>query len=303
MSFRPAYIEVLESGRLAERIEQAEKILESCTLCPRQCRVNRLAGETGFCKTSRLARIASIHAHFGEERPLVGKHGSGTIFVSHCNLLCIFCQNYDISHLGWGEEVDDNTFAHLMLTLQAQGCHNINIVTPSHVVYQLLCALRIAAEKGLQIPLVYNSGGYDSVETLRLLDGIVDIYMPDFKFWDPGIAEKACNAPDYPDVAKKAVMEMHRQVGDLVIGDDGLAKRGLLVRHLVLPSGLSQTREVMRFLATRVSKNTYVNVMSQYRPCGKADKIPELSVPLSPAEFHEALAIAREEGIRRLDRP
>ncbi|MDA8138379.1 MAG: radical SAM protein [Desulfobacteraceae bacterium] len=275
--------------------------LKCCTLCPRQCAVDRSAGDTGFCQTGARAKVASYNAHFGEEAPLVGRYGSGTIFFSHCNLLCNFCQNYEISHLGEGREVTDRQLADLMLDLQAAGCHNINFVTPSHVVPQILAALLTAAGDGLRIPLVFNTGGYDTVETLKLLEGIVDIYMPDFKFWDSEMAEKTCQAPDYPEVARAALLEMHRQVGDLFIDAYGLAQRGLLVRHLVMPKGMAGTRQAMRFIAANLSRNTYVNIMPQYRPCGRAHDIPELRGALTSTEFNQALKEANEEGITRLD--
>jgi putative pyruvate formate lyase activating enzyme len=250
-----------------------------------------------------LASVSSFNAHFGEEAPLVGEHGSGTVFFTHCNLLCLFCQNFDISHQGIGEEVSDEQLAGIMLALQRQGCHNINFVTPSHVVPQILAALAIAASNGLSVPLVYNSGGYDLPETLKLLDGVIDIYMPDFKFWDPEIARKTCDAEDYPEVARQALKEMHRQVGELVLNESGVARRGLLVRHLVLPAGMAGTRQVMRFIAREVSPRTYVNVMSQYRPCGRAHEVAGLEASLSPVEYRRAVAEAVEEGITRLDRP
>ena len=301
-NFEPAYIETFKKGLLAEKIETARKTIKSCTLCPRQCKVDRTAGEIGVCKTGEKAYVSSFNAHFGEEDPLVGIHGSGTIFFTHCNLLCIFCQNYDISHLGQGEEVSDEQLAGIMLALQKKGCHNINFVTPSHVVPQILSAVGIAVQKGLSLPLVYNTGGYDAVDTLTLLNGVFDIYMPDFKFWDPMIAKVSCNAKDYPEVAQKALLEMYRQVGDLFIDETGIAKRGILLRHLVLPHGLSGTREIMKFIARRVSKNTYVNIMPQYRPCGRAGDVQELSFHLSQKDYESALQAAEEEGIQRLDR-
>jgi putative pyruvate formate lyase activating enzyme len=300
-NFEPAYIETFKKGLLAEKIETARNILKSCTLCPRQCKVDRTAGETGVCKTGDRAYVSSFNAHFGEEDPLVGTHGSGTIFFTHCNLLCIFCQNYDISHLGQGEETSDERLAGIMLALQKKGCHNINFVTPTHVVPQILSALYIAVQKGLSLPLVYNTGGYDAVETLTLLDGVVDIYMPDFKFWDSRIAKATCNAKDYPEVAQMALLEMYRQVGDLVTDETGIAKRGILLRHLVLPHGLAGTREIMRFIARRISTNTYVNIMPQYRPCGRAGDIKELSFYPSKEDYETALQAAEEEGIQRLD--
>jgi putative pyruvate formate lyase activating enzyme len=247
--------------------------------------------------------VASYHAHFGEETPLVGRNGSGTIFFSNCSLQCNFCQNYEISHLGEGRALTDDQLATIMLDLQQTGCHNINLVTPSHVVPQILAAVNLAAHRGLVVPLVYNCSGYDRVETLWLLDGIVDIYMPDFKFWDSKVARDTCKAPDYPELAKQALLEMHRQVGDLTIDNaSGLAYKGILVRHLVLPGGLAGTEKIMAFLADSLSRNTYVNVMSQYRPCGRAREMPALAVALSPAEYDQAVRAATEAGITRLDK-
>jgi len=298
----PVYVETARSGRFKEIIEEAYEILNNCTLCPRRCRVDRLGGEVGFCKTGEQAVVSSWDPHFGEEAPLVGRRGSGTVFFTHCNLLCIFCQNYDISHLGYGRVVSANDLADIMLSLQAAGCHNINLVTPSHVVPQILVAVAIAAEKGLRVPLVYNTGGYDRVSTLRLLEGIIDIYMPDFKFWDRHVADEICQAPDYPAVARLAVKEMHRQVGDLVIDEAGIARRGLLVRHLVLPGGLSGTETVMAYIASDISENTYVNVMAQYRPCGRAHEVKALAAPLSRGAYRAALQAAEKSGITRLDK-
>ena len=236
------YLVLHEQGVLAERIRKALDILQECVLCPRQCRVNRYEGEKGFCRTGRRAVVSSYNAHFGEESPLVGRGGSGTIFFTHCNLLCLFCQNYEISHLGEGREVEPKILAGMMIALQRMGCHNINFVSPSHVIAQILEALPIAVDEGLNVPLVYNTGGYDSVSSLELLDGIVDIYMPDVKFFDVNTALKYCHAPDYPDVVKAAVKEMHRQVGDLTMNEEGIAERGLLVRHLVMPDGVGANR-------------------------------------------------------------
>jgi putative pyruvate formate lyase activating enzyme len=301
--FEPAYIRTYEKGLLRKKIQAAYKILNSCNLCPRRCQVNRIAGETGVCKTAKQAWVSSYNSHFGEEAPLVGTHGSGTIFFTHCNLLCLFCQNYDISHEGYGQKVSDNQLAAMMIALQQQGCHNINFVTPSHVVAQILSALEIAIQYGLSVPLVYNSGGYDLPATLKLLEGVFDIYMPDFKFWNPEVAERACQAKDYPEIARNALREMHRQVGDLKIAENGVAQKGLLIRHLVLPDGLAGTREIMRFIASEISTNSYVNIMSQYRPCGRAAEIKGLNTHLSPVDFQTALREAAAEGITRLDQP
>lgn len=297
----PGYISLYRSGELTRRIEQALDILHACVLCPRQCGVDRAQGVAGFCRTGRRTRVASFGPHFGEEAPLVGTNGSGTVFFTHCNLLCLFCQNFEISHEGIGEEVSDEQIAGIMVALQRQGCHNINFVTPSHVVPQILGALELAVPAGLNVPLVYNSGGYDRIETLQLLDGVIDIYMPDFKFWDPEAARKTCNAPDYPETARQALKEMHRQVGDLELDERGIARRGLLVRHLVMPGGMAGTPQVMRFIARDVSPRTYVNVMSQYRPCGRAHEVAGLEAALSADEYHSAVRAAIAEGITRLD--
>jgi putative pyruvate formate lyase activating enzyme len=300
--WQPAYLETYRRGELGRKIEAAYDVLSQCNLCPHRCLVNRHAGELGLCRTGDQPEVSSFGPHFGEEDPLVGRRGSGTIFFTHCNLFCIFCQNFDISHQGAGEEVSLEDLAAMMLALQARGCHNINFVTPSHQVYQILAALKLAIEGGLNAPLVYNTGGYDAVDTLRLLDGVIDIYMPDFKFWDSEVAGQCSNAPDYPEVARLALKEMHRQVGDLVMDDDGVARRGLLVRHLVLPRGLAGARECMEFLAQEISPRTYVNVMGQYRPCGRAHEHPVLAQFLTGAEHAEALRQAREAGLTRLDR-
>jgi putative pyruvate formate lyase activating enzyme len=247
--------------------------------------------------------VAAAHPHFGEEAPLVGRGGSGTIFFTHCNLHCIFCQNFEISHLAEGKPLIPKQLAQCMLGLQAQGCANINIVTPSHVVPQILAAVLIAARNGLRIPLVYNSSAYDTLETLRLLDGVVDIYMPDFKFWDPAVAQTLCQAADYPEVARRALTEMHRQVGDMQIDNSGMATRGLLVRHLVMPENVSSTAEIMAFLAQHISPATYVNIMPQYRPCGRAAEIPQISRTLTSEEYQHALRSALDAGLTRLDPP
>jgi putative pyruvate formate lyase activating enzyme len=298
----PAYVS-LGNALLRARAAAAAEALRRCTLCPRRCGVDRTSDATGYCRTGEKAVVASYNAHFGEESPLVGTHGSGTIFFSHCNLRCNFCQNFDISHEGQGWEVGERQLADMMLELQDQHCHNINLVTPSHVIAPILSALLIAAQDGLRIPIVYNSSAYDQVDALRLLDGVVDIYMPDFKFWDIDIAEKTCQAPDYATAAMAALIEMHRQVGDLIIGEDGLARRGLLVRHLVLPDGLAGTRDIMRFIAGRISRDTYVNIMPQYRPCGRAAEVPGMGRAISHRDYEQALAEARQEGITRLDPP
>jgi putative pyruvate formate lyase activating enzyme len=301
-SFEPAYIKTNRAGLLQPKIAAAYDIMLSCEICPHLCRVDRCHGELGLCRTGDKPVVSSFGPHFGEEDPLVGQHGSGTIFFSHCNLFCIFCQNWEISHGGEGEEVDVADLAEVMLRLQAQGCHNINFVTPSHQVPMILAALPRAIAGGLRLPLVYNTGGYDSVATLQLLDGIIDIYMPDFKFWDEKVAYSVCNAPDYPEVARQAFKEMHRQVGDLILDERGIAYRGLLVRHLVLPEGLAGTKEIMQFLAREISPQTYVNVMGQYRPCGQAYEHPSLGRYLTAEEHRAAQQLARDAGLSRQDR-
>ena len=299
--FQPGYIKLYKSGELKKRVEKTVNLLKQCQICPRHCKVTRLENEKGICKVGRLPMVSSYNPHFGEESPLVGTQGSGTIFLTSCNLGCIFCQNYDISHLGAGYEISIERFAKMMIELQNIGCHNINFVTPTHVVPQILEALTIAVEMGLKIPLVYNTGGYDLIETLMIIEGIFDIYMPDFKFTDSDIANRFCKARDYPEVAMKAIKEMHRQVGNLVINNHGIAERGLIVRHLIMPNELAGTQKVMHFLANEISKNTYVNIMDQYHPCGLAHKYPEINRRITTEEFSNAINIAREEGLTRLD--
>ncbi|RJQ46308.1 MAG: radical SAM protein [Nitrospiraceae bacterium] len=292
----------LSRKALKEKIRQAWAIIKKCTLCPRNCMVDRTAGETGFCSTGDKPFVSSFNPHFGEEAPLVGHNGSGTIFFTNCNLGCLFCQNWTISHSGEGGEISFESLADIMLTLQGYGCHNINFVTPTHQVYQILASLEIAIEKGLKAPLVYNCGGYESVETLRILDGVIDIYMPDFKYADPEAAKKYSRAKDYPSIAKAAIKEMHRQVGDLVLDDRGIAIKGLLVRHLVLPEGLAGTEEVTKFLAEEISPDTYVNIMAQYYPCYRAFEQPPLNRRITDAEYRKAVKAARDAGLKRLDR-
>ncbi len=286
---------------LAGRIGEALKILKDCTLCPRQCHVDRMSSEKGFCRTGRRARVASFAPHFGEESVLVGHGGSGTIFFSSCNLLCSFCQNYDISHMNQGADISPQELAAMMIRLMKAGCHNINFVTPTHVVPQILEALPIAVEQGLNLPLVYNSGGYDTAETLRLVDGIFDIYMPDFKFWDERYADLFCSAQDYPETARNAIREMHRQVGDLVSDTGGTARRGLLVRHLVMPGDVAGTSPIVNFIAQSISRNAYVNMMSQYHPCFHAVDDPMISRRITQDEYNRAVKDAREAGLTRID--
>lgn len=291
--------DLYQSGELKKRVEQAFKQLSDCTICPWDCHVNRLEGEIGVCRVAKKAIVSSYMPHHGEEEPLVGTKGSGTIFFSFCNLRCIFCQNYELSQWGEGKEVSEEQIAAMMLSLQNRGCHNINLVTPSHVVPQILKALLIAIPAGLKVPLVYNSSGYDSLETLKLLDGIIDIYMPDFKFSRNDLAKELSRTPNYADITKKAIKEMHKQVGDLQI-ENGLATKGLIIRHLVLPNHLDNTRKVLSYIAEDLSKDTYLNLMDQYYPAYKAHKHPVLKRPLTSKEFKEALSLAKELGLTRL---
>ena len=297
--YQPAYISLYEKGELKKRVDALREILKECRLCPRECKVNRLEGKRGYCRARADLVISSAFPHFGEEPPLVGYHGSGTIFLTHCNLRCIFCQNYDISHLGEGQRISTSELAQYMIGLQNRGCHNINLVTPTHYVPQIVAALPEAIELGLRIPLVYNCGGYESVEVIRLLDGIIDIYMPDAKFSQEEKAARYCNAPDYPQVLKDVLLEMHRQVGDLMLDERGIAYRGLLIRHLVMPNKVAGTKEIMSFIAHKLSIHTYVNVMDQYRPLYKAQEYPEIDRRITYGEYVEAIKIAKAEGLYR----
>lgn len=299
-SFTPAYLQ-LPPNVLSDKVREAEDILKECTLCPRQCRVDRTANQKGFCRTGDKPFISSYGPHFGEEKPLVGRFGSGTIFMGNCNLGCLFCQNYSISHLGEGVEISFEKLAEIMLSLQEQGCHNINFVTPTHQMPMILKSLLIASEKGLKLPVVYNCGGYESLHAIELLEDIVDIYMPDIKYADPAMALKYSEAEDYPEFAKAAIKEMHRQVGDLVIDQQGIAMRGLLVRHLVLPEGIAGTEGVVKFIAEEISKNTYINIMDQYHPCFKALQIPPLNRRLTQQEYANAVQMAIDAGLKRID--
>lgn len=298
--FIPAYLK-LSNAELLKKVRLAEDILKECTLCPRNCRVDRTSGKLGFCRTGDKPFIASWGPHFGEERPLVGRFGSGTIFFSFCNLDCLFCQNWTISHLGEGSEISFERLASIMLELQNMGCHNINLVTPTHQMPMILHSIAIASEMGLNIPIVYNCGGYESLEAIKILDGVVDIYMPDFKYSDPQMALKYSNAKDYPEKAKAAIKEMHRQVGDLIIDEMGIALRGLLIRHLVLPEGIAGTKEIVRFIAEEISENTYINIMDQYYPCYKAFEHPPLDRRITTWEYSEAVKMALKAGLKRID--
>jgi len=329
----PAYLALHRSGELTRRAAHAVAALACCNHCPRRCGANRLGGETGECAMGRHARVASYGPHHGEEDVLRGRappghppgtrrapaghppkagrgsrvagrgSGSGTIFFLQCNLHCVFCQNFDISHGAGGRALPPESLAEVLLELQALGCHNLNFVTPSHVVPQILEALPLAIEQGLRLPLVYNTSAYDALETLRLLDGVVDVYLPDLKLWDPAVARRYLDAEDYPQVARAALREMHRQVGVLQVDEHGLARRGVLVRHLVMPGGVAGTREAMAFLARELSPDTYVNLMAQYHPAGQVSPrtCGEIARRITSAEFAAALEAARECGLHRFD--
>lgn len=297
---QPVYIKTCQDSKLEKKIQELNHILSSCTLCPRKCKVNRLKDQRGFCGAGKDARVSSAFAHFGEESCLVGKYGSGAIFFSHCNLKCVFCQNYEISHLAEGRELNLHELAGLMLRLQNIGCHNINFVTPTHYAPQIIEALKVAIEAGLNLPLVYNCGGYESEEVIDILDGVIDIYMPDAKFSSPEVSQELCSAADYFENLKKVLKKMHGQVGDLETVE-GIAKKGLLIRHLVLPSGLAGTKEIMEFIAKELSLSAYINIMAQYRPCGQAYRFPKINQPVSHQEYSEAKRIASSFGLNCLD--
>lgn len=291
----------MDPAELQKRLDALNALASPCTLCPRECGTNRKHGEAGYCRTGYLPFVSSAQPHFGEERPLSGTRGSGTIFFTNCNLGCTFCQNFDISHQGRGQMISVRGVASAMLDLQESGCHNINFVTPSHQIHAIVEAITLAIHDGLKVPLVYNTGGYDSIVTLNLLEGIFDIYMPDLKFTDPQTSETLAEAGNYPEVARESVREMHRQVGDLVTDEKGIAQRGLLVRHLVLPHGLAGSEATFKFLSEEISTNTYLNVMAQYRPCHEAVGQPGIGERLSQSDYALALELAGKWGLRRLD--
>ncbi len=301
--FRPAYLRLQESGGLQGRVERALGLLEDCTLCPRDCHVDRLHDKFAVCKTGRHAVVSRYFPHRGEEDCLRGWNGSGTIFFGWCNLRCVFCQNYETSWEGAGQKATAGEMAEMMIRLQELGCHNINFVTPEHVVPQILEALPGAIERGLRLPLVYNTSAYDSLESIELMDGVIDIYMPDFKFWDPEMARHYSKARNYPEAARRVIQRMHEQVGDLVLDENGLALRGVILRHLVMPGGIAGTREIMEWVARELGPNTYVNVMAQYYPAGKVGRkeYVEINRRLTAREFEEAVAAARAAGLHRLD--
>ncbi len=301
--WNPAYSKLEKKGKLKTKIEEAYEKMRRCSLCPHRCGVNRLKGERGFCRASANAAIASYNPHFGEEVPLVGRNGSGTIFFSNCNLRCVFCQNWPIAHEGRGRQVTDKQIAEIMLILQRRGCHNINLVTPTHFMPNVIAAARMAHKEGLRIPLCYNTGGYELVENIKLLDGIVDIYLPDLKFMDGKQADKYVftGAHDYPKNAQESIIEMHRQVGDLVTDENNIALRGVILRHLVMPNHVSGAREFVKWVAKNLSTETYVNIMSQYRVEHKAYEYEKIARAVNYQEFSEALNWAKEAGLANLD--
>jgi putative pyruvate formate lyase activating enzyme len=299
----PSYLALEKKGELSKRVKELQSIYESCQLCPRDCRVNRLDGQTGKCQATSKVKVSSAQAHFGEERPLVGQRGSGTIFFSNCGLRCVFCQNYQISIEGEGIEISDQRLAETMIKVQNIGCHNINLVTPTHYLPNIINAVQIAIQKGLRIPLVYNTSGYERLDILQLLDGIVDIYLPDCKYMDPGHAAKySSEAYNYPYYAKIALKEIFRQVGDLVVDNRGIAVRGLILRHLIMPNRIAGTEKFLKFVAENLSKTTYLNLMRQYRPEYKAFDYPEIARRIKRSEYEEVLSWAKKYGLNRLDK-
>jgi putative pyruvate formate lyase activating enzyme len=298
----PAYGRLEQAGDLAARVEQAYSIFEKCELCPRQCGVNRLKGEQGFCRAPAKVMVYAADPHFGEEISLTGRKGSGTIFFSNCSLRCVFCQNWPIAHMGYGKEIEDEELAVMMIRLQKLGCHNINLVTPTHVMPNILNAARIAFKKGLHLPLVYNTSGYERFEIVKMLDGVVDIYLPDMKFMDADQAGKYLGgASDYPDLAKKSIMEMHRQVGVHEVDSKGMAIRGVMIRHLVMPNQVAGTEKFVQWVAQSLPKSTYVNIMPQYRVEYKAFEYPKIWRRITVEEYLEAMRWAEEHGLTNLD--
>jgi putative pyruvate formate lyase activating enzyme len=300
--WEPGYLRLEREGLLAGRVEQAAAFFRECRLCPRECGVDRSGGEKGFCRAPASPVVFSAHPHFGEERPLVGEGGSGTIFFSNCNLRCVFCQNWPIAHEGRGSRITEEELAGMMLKLQKIGCHNINLVTPTHVMPNILGALKVAMKKGLKIPLVYNTSGYERREIVELLDGIVDIYLPDFKFFDPEEAARySAGASDYPEVTGRAIIEMNRQVGGLELDGRGAARRGLIIRHLVMPDRVAGTKGFVQWVARNLPKSTYVNIMAQYRVEYKAFEHPRIARGITVEEFLEAMEWADRAGLTNLD--
>ena len=299
-AFKPAYLELESKNKLKTVADKVKNMLVSCRLCPRECSVNRLENEIGYCSIGKKAVVSSAFAHRGEERPISGSRGSGTIFFSGCNLKCVFCQNFSVSHQLQGEKISSSSLARQMIHLQKINCHNINFVTPSHVIPQLLMALAKAAKQGLNIPLVYNCGGYEKIETLELVKNIFDIYMPDFKFWDPQLSEKYLNAPDYPEKVRRAIKWMDNKAGKLKLDEQNIARRGVLIRHLVMPGAVEDSKKILEWIKNELSENTYVNIMPQYRPAGKISDCPELQRSLRTEEYRRVQAYARKIGLNRL---
>lgn len=301
-NYEPGYLKLHRSGKLKERGDKLWERMESCDLCPRVCGANKLDGERGFCGANAKLEISGFHPHFGEETPLVGTGGSGTIFMSNCSLRCVFCINWETSQGGDGSRRSINEFANMMLRLQKIGCPNINIVTPTHYSPHILLALDKAASKGLKLPLVYNTCGWERLEILKILDGVVDIYLPDFKYSDGEMAKKySSGAASYPELTKKALLEMHRQVGVAKPAADGLMKRGLMIRHLVMPNNVSGSKKIIEWISEKLPKDTYLNIMSQYSPVSKAQNYPEISRRITKQEYSEIVNYARESGLTNLD--
>ncbi|MDH3975045.1 MAG: radical SAM protein [Deltaproteobacteria bacterium] len=302
-AFEPAYLKLHKTGELKKRAEKLWAIMESCRLCPRRCRVNRHKGMRGVCRAPGTQLVISAsHPHFGEERPLVGRRGSGTIFLTHCNLRCVFCQNWEIAHLGRGAERSIDDFATMMLELQRIGCHNINLVTPTHYSAHILKAIDIAAGRGLRLPIVYNTSGWERLEIVKLLDGIVDIYLPDFKYWDSKMSAKySYKAESYPEITAKAILEMHRQVGVAKPAKDGIMQRGLMIRHLVMPNNTGGSENVMEWIARNLPKDTFVNIMAQYNPLYKAYDYPKISRRITRKEYVSVVKKAKDLGLTNLD--
>lgn len=302
MEYEPVYLKTEQIGKLKKTEAELWNILESCQCCPRRCCVNRLRGEKGVCSSTAELKVHTASLHFGEEKPLVGRGGSGTVFFSNCNLLCCFCQNWEINHRGDGNYINHDQLAYMMLELQKRGAHNINLVTPTHVIPHIVKALRIAAARGLRLPLVYNTSAYDNIEVIRMLDGIVDIYLPDFKYQDGKLAGKySSGASDYPEVAAAVIKEMHRQVGILQVDASGIARRGLIIRHLVMPENIAGTDRFVQWVAQELSPDTYVNIMEQYRPEHKAFDYQEISRRITNAEYSKAIQWAKAASLTNLD--
>ena len=301
--FQPAYLELHKTGELKKRADKLWAVMESCRLCPRRCGVNRLKGKSGFCRAPGATLVvSSSHPHFGEERPLVGKGGSGTIFLTHCNLRCVFCQNWEISQLGRGFERNISELAEMMLHLQKIGCHNLNFVTPTHYSPHILKAIDMAAKTGLRLPIVYNTSGWERLEILKLFDGVVDIYLPDFKYWDGDMSAKfSSNAESYPEMTKEAILEMNRQVGVAKPARDGIMQRGLMIRHLVMPNNIGGSEKIMEWIAENLPKDTYVNIMAQYNPVYKAYDYPKISRRITKEEYKRVVKKAKEMGLTNLD--